>query len=70
MNTEKINYADTTTDGEYFCQGPHSGFYVSEKLDDMVKAAESGEITGPEGGSITAIYLAVCDDTSRKVWSA
>lgn len=66
----KVSYADIIEEGEYFCQGPHFGFYTSTDLDALVEAAKSGEISGPNGEPIAEIHLNVCDDISRKVWSA
>ena len=69
MSTSKVHYADVVEDGEYFCSGPHCGFFVSSEVADLIKAAESGEITGPEGEPVAEIHHSVCDDLSRKVWS-
>ena len=70
MNTSKVTYSDIVNDGEYFCTAPHYGFYVAVDLADLIAAIDSGEITGPEGETITQIHLSLCDDISRKVWSA
>jgi hypothetical protein len=70
MNASKVIYVDIVNDGEYFCAAPHYGFHVATELADLIADAECGAITGPEGEPITEIHFSVCDDISRKVWSA
>jgi hypothetical protein len=70
MDPSKVTYSDTVNGGEYFCNASHSGFYVAAELADLIAEAEAGNITDPEGEPITEIHFSVCDDISKKVWSA